>query len=704
MRFTNRMPDLELQTALKGFLSRSGGGGGVSARELISKGWKVTYAELFGQSFVDSLDSAETDDRHHSEAIEWHWDSRIALLEGKRPPNDEFAYFPIWARGNMKTTIAEAIVCADAFLCGTYEEPGFCLYIGREKDRVKENIGNIETLFGLPTVRRYMPGLSQVAKDEDTNQQGRWTASLMQTQTGYAVKGATVDSAQAGSKMKQTRVTLFLPDDIDDREESPVQSETKYKKLTTEILPMRQANTLTFFAQNLINRFSTMYRIYKGQSKALANRKATKPIPAVRGLKTEQRTMPDGKIKDVVIAGRCTWRVWNLARVQDEIDTMTLPVFLTEMQHEVEQSNEGRFHKKYDDDVHAISHSQFDAVFGRDAWKDWHKVAFSDWARTKTKKHANIAGYLAVSNQNTRYPAMTFLVPFSFAKDTMPEDVAERFLSALTPYAYGTEDNRVTWKKLIDDAWKRENAEQHFETVAARMDFAGKYYQRIIPQYSKKVLAAYKVGASVNSHSEDKVRMMFNNGFGFKFIPSNPGKTDALEEIDAAMKVDYELPHIFDPSKKGYTRWYVLCKDDFTQPPHILNGVYAYPPVPYSDALDPTDLHDDDLFRYQMIERRFASPKLQELGERIDEPEKSNDDFGQGLQMVYFKHLLSNLVYTEEEKINMLIPQDVQAAIVKPAEKGLDPATARMNFDFHRQLATKALFPERDEWGEDGWE
>lgn len=687
--FTPQQQALAIKTAQDAGLQVGARG---NLKDLISKGWRATYSELFGQSFVDSLDSVETDDKHHSEAIEWHWNARTALLEGRRPPHDEFAYFPIWARGHMKTTLAEHMVCIDAVLSYAYGERGFCLYIGREKDKVTLNISNIEALFGLPQVVKYAPGLSQVSHDKDTNQQGRWTAFLIQTQTNYTVKAATVESAQAGAKIKDTRVTFFVPDDIDDRDESPVQAETKYRKLTGEILPMRQENTLTFFAQNLINRFSTMYRIYKGQSLALANRKMTKPIPAVRGLVTERVTLPNGKIQDKMIAGKSTWRGWSEQRIQDEIDTSTLPVFLTEMQHEVEQSKEGRFHKVYTDEIHAISHSQFAAVYGQDAWKQWYKVVYSDWSRTKTKYHANVAGYLAVSSANTKYPGFTFCIPFSFPADTQPEDVAERLLSVLTPYAYGTEGNQVTWKQLIDEAWKRLNADTHYTSVSGKLAYRTDFYKKAIPQYSRKVLSAYNVRIGVNSHSEDKVREMLNHGFGFAFKPSNPGKTDAVEEIDAAMKFDMNEDHIFKLGTKGYTRWYVLCKDDTSKEPELVNGVLVYPPVPYPDVLDPKDLHDDDLFRYQMVERRFRAPKLTETGEQIDENEKLNDDFGQGLQMAYFKNLLKNLPLTENEKIDWLIPVDTREAFTSattPEEK----LTSALTLEFERDVAMEKLYP-----------
>ena len=42
-------------------------------------------------------------------------------------------------------------------------------------------------------------------------------------------------------------------------------------------------------------------------------------------------------------------------------------------------------------------------------------------------------------------------------------------------------------KQLVDDAWKRMNGQQHFDTIAARLDYAKSYYSAVIPKYSEKV-------------------------------------------------------------------------------------------------------------------------------------------------------------------------------------------------------------------------
>ena len=48
-------------------------------QHLIARGWRDAYAEWFGEAFVDALA------KHHIEAVQWHWDSRLAFVKGERP-------------------------------------------------------------------------------------------------------------------------------------------------------------------------------------------------------------------------------------------------------------------------------------------------------------------------------------------------------------------------------------------------------------------------------------------------------------------------------------------------------------------------------------------------------------------------------------------------------------------------------------------
>ena len=655
-------------------------------KTLIAQGCLETYAELFGQSFVNALDSAETSDKHHSQAILWHWHARLGLIQFEielREHQEDYnkgrihfeaftrikerlqethypafwAYLAIWARGNLKTTLARYMAVMDAFLSFALGVGGYALIVGGTKSKVRGTAKSIQTLLQSEKIKEYAQPLSVVKTNDAGIAQG-WTADFINTAGNYIFHFIGLDEGVAGANVDNIRPTFIIPDDVDDREDSPVIADSRFKVLTGAVIGTKQWNTLFFFAQNLISRFSVLYRIHKQQARVFANRLATDPIPAVRNPVYEQRTMPNGLIKDIIVSGECTWRGWNLREVQNQIDAMTLPVFNIECQHDVELSREGLMHKRYDDNVHPVSYSQFASVFGsREAWKYWAKVPTSDWARTKTKFHANVAAFLAVSSQNTPLPGHTFLVPFAFAADTTPADVAVRLLKSLTPYAFQNRSNLYgqleskTWEELVDDAWKRTNGEQYFRSESERVEFLKSSYTDLIRPHAEAVLLQYNVKAGVNSHSEDKVRAMFNDGFGFNFAPANPRETDALDDIDEAMKVDYKLPHSFDPNKNGWTRWHVLVEDDLTAEPIYVNGVTVYPPAPYPDVTAPDDLFDGDLFRYQMRNRRFAPPRLSKTGEKIDVAEKLNDDFGQSVQFVYMKKLLDNIELSHSEMV-----------------------------------------------------
>lgn len=632
-----------------------------AALELEAAGWRVWYATMFGQSFVDALAP------HHVQALAWHWAARTNLILGVVV--QYLAYFSIWSRGHMKTTLARYMVVADA--CLSIGNGGsYALIVGGTVKKVRGTAATMQTLLESDRVKQYYPELAEVKKNERGGSKG-WTADFINTKAGAVFHFIGLDQGVAGANVDNLRPTFIVPDDIDDREDSPVISDARFKTFTTSVLPTRQGNTLVFFAQNLISRFSIMYRIFKQHARVLTYRLKTEPIPAVIDLITERRTV-DTIVKDVYVSGTPTWKVWDAKRIQEEIESYGLPAFLRECQHEVDQSKEGVMLQNYNDDVHVISESEFASVYGSlSAWQLWAKWTYNDWSRTKTAKHANVAGYITVSSQNTIFPGATFMFyPMSFVANTEAEDVAERLLSALSPIAY----NATTWAQLRKDELLRANAARHTKTYEEETRFKRAALARIIPQYSRPLLERWNVKRGVMSHSEDTVRDVFNRVFGFNFHPSNPKKFDAIEAINIALQIDFSERHPFRPEQMGYTRFFIVAPDDKNDlNPRIVNGKYVYRPIPYNDALSPDELFDWDLLRYQLKSWRIRDTVQTVRGESDDTPLKLNDDFGQSLQMIYHKRLIQNVELTKEEEFAARIARDKPHLTQSAIESDPDP-------------------------------
>lgn len=628
------------------------------ARSLILQGWKSFYSAVFGDGFVEALDSAETDDRHHSEAIEWHWNARLALLNGRRPPNDWFVYFPTWARGNMKTTIGRAMLITDAILSWAHYKSGYALIPGGSSNKIQQHASSISAMLHNPRVMAVCPPLGRVKKNEMGHSRG-WTATYIHTEAGYVFHFLGIEQGMAGANIDGVRPTFIQPDDIDSRTDSPLMTERKYRALTLEILPARQADTLIYWAQNIISRYSVRYRIEKQHVAVLTNRKPTRPIPAVRGLKIE-RSLIDGIWREKVVDGRCTWRVWNLQRVQDEVDTYGLVAFLREMQHEVEQTELDLMIHQWNDRVHVISESEFALVFGtRKMPESWPKEWGNDWARTKTARHANVALWRTVSLPLTPLPGMQFIFyPMSFPPNSQPEDVAERLLGCLE------QPEGTTWEDIRRSALARINAATFCRTQLERIEYEQRVMEEIFPPIVTEVLEKHNCVGGVNSHERDDVRRIYNAVYGMRCTGVNPRKFGGIEQINRDFYVDYSMEHPFRPGEPGYTRTFLVVPDDpaAEEEEREIYGRRGWVrrPVPFLESAVPEELEDSDLFRFQMANWRHIPAKLTYSGEVIDVPEKANDDFGNVLQMLVVGRPLLAREMTPAEEFSILLPDKVK--------------------------------------------
>jgi hypothetical protein len=106
-----------------------------------------------------------------------------------------------------------------------------------------------------------------------------------------------------------------------------------------------------------------------------------------------------------------------------------------------------------------------------------------------------------------------------------------------------------------------------------------------------------------------------------------------------------------------------------------------YPPPRFTDTTSPEHLHDHELFRYQMVNWRTVPAVITVSGEVVDVPEKSNDDFGNALQMCAVNGPLQNTPMTPREELEELIPERIKSLLTDgemTKEKQFQIESARM--------------------------
>lgn len=632
------------------------------AHDLEAKGWRAWYSEIFGEDFVDVLAP------HHIEAIEWHWFSLMMKRAGQILTR--WAYFAIWSRGHMKSTIARYIAVCDAAL----SESSYCLYVSGTKGKVRGHAISIESLLATPKLLEYYPGLGEVKRGLAGQSKG-WTADFIYTKSGAVFHFISLDEGVAGANIDSVRPTLIIPDDVDDREDSPLISENRLRVLTKAVILTKQHNTLFFWAQNLISRHSVLYQIYTGKQRVLTARVDTKPIPAFVGLVTEARTI-DGIIHDVIVEGEPTWAYYNREIAQETIDAGGLDAFLSECQHEVDRDKSEQIIPEFDEEVHLITWEEFNAFYGlppenRDVPKHWRRYVGHDWGSTgAVAGHANVVGYVSVASQNSLLPSTAFLYNFtSFPPSVLAGQVARSVLNYILrdvlsdPHTYIELD-------VLDRA-----VNDPTDVLATRSR------QKVVDAIS----AMEQYVMFHMSHEAKAVRDIYRIVYGLPFQPCNPKRDGGVAQLRHYLRTDYSVDHPFRSGKRGLSRFYMIVEND-------------------AERDRPTGDNGLKLVRDQLPEWRWRPDTLTAKGFLDERPLKLNDDVGNMLQMIFahFRLAATPLSAREEYEASIPVESRYQTLLANsPFEHGL---TAEQELQHVLALARARKFTpgqiERfDEWG-----
>lgn len=603
-------------------------------RELEAQGWEPWYAEIFGQEFVDVLAP------HHREAIAWHWMSTMLKRAGQ--DITKYAYFAIWSRGHMKSTVARYIAVCDAALNGT----SYCLYVSGTKGKVRGHALSIETLLSSTKVQEYYPLLSKVKRNVAGGSKG-WQADFIYTEAGAVFHFISLDEGVAGANIDNVRPTWICLDDIDDRNESPLISENRMRVLTRAVLPTRQHNTLVFWAQNFISRHSVLYQVYTGKAKFLSARVNTKPVPAFLNFKTEPQTI-DGIIHDVIATGEPTWPWYDRARAQEEIDTIGLESFMAECMHDVEQDKSGLILPEYDDHTHPVTWEEFNTRFGldpdnRDVPQHWRRYVGHDWGSSGAEAgHACIVLFFAVAAANGPLAGTVFLYKsMTFPASVIAGAVAHAILNFVLA------DTQANPKTYIELGLLDRSVADPSDALAVRTR------TQVIDELAKREQWCMWHC----SHEARAVRDIYRMVYGLGFVACNPRRDGGIEQMRHYLRVDYTMDHPLRLDAKGMSRMYLIVSDD-------------------DQRRSPKNDDGHKLVREQFSEWRRRPPQLTAKGFMDERPMKVDDDAGNAAMMVFTHFRMHATPLTASESFEARIPVGSRYETLlanSPFEHGLLP-------------------------------
>lgn len=655
--------------------------------EELESDWRIWLSTLFPQFMRGELAP------YHIEYWTWLWAALWAKRRNLPLPNGENAFMSVWPRGGAKSTSSRLAPVAEAALL----KQGYCLYLGGSQDQANKHLTSIETLLTSEMVRFYYPQLaSPRMRNTERGSNKAWNQKMLHLQVGYVIQAVGLDVGVRGANIDDMRITLLIPDDIDERDDSILQSEQKMDKFLHSVLPTKKAGTLFICSQNLVIEHGVINQVVTGAVPALANARISGPHPRVLNLKTERREV-NGRQRDIVLEPcEVTWPGNDsMALVQEDIDTYTLPVFLRECQHQLQVDKTGLVLSPWDDPIHVITESQFALKFGyRKPPPHWAKQVVHDWAQSKSAYHANVVMKLAVSSQNSPLPGCMFIYdPMSFEENTQADDVAVRLLESITDRVHVNGHQR-TWKEVFDAEFGRLRLENFVSNTTALIAARREILARIIPPIVGPLLRQYNFRHLRMSHEAKTQRNVYRRVYGLGFNGVNPKKEGGLEFAVHYLRVDRSRPHPFKPGVMGWTQMYVIVPDEKKK---------------YPIALRPDSLHDHDLLRYQFSHWRYAEPHLTETGLAERGPEKMNDDFGNALQMGMLNGGLAAEPLTYSEKVEELIPPEMRAEnllqLSPTSLTGRKTMTAaqQLGYDLARHVAQSQLQRRRgriDEFGD----
>ena len=626
---------------------------GKKGADVEREGWAAWLRTLGPKTFTGTFAD------FHAELWDWYWPITEKRRRKERLTIEELIVLAIWGRGNGKSSHIEWACIAEGALIGE----GYVMYCCATEKQARDHVSAIRTRLESTQIAEFYPGLSEPEISKHGFKKG-WSQDYLATKSGWGIIPVGLKEGIRGGRQDDMRFSMIVLDDIDDFNDSPAVVENKLNAISRGIIPAGTEDTIILFPQNVIHENSVINQILTRRTDILAVRKVLGPYPTFDELDLVMQDAEDGGRVWSISHCKPHWEAFDVLSAQKFLAKSGRNAFLAEYQHDFESAREGRVLRNYDDSLMVITKADFKRVFGvYDVPDSFNKYVGHDWARTKSAFHANVAGKLGVSGQNTKLPGKLFLYDLmSFEAGTQADDVGLRLLESLCPIVPGTE--KTSWRQLIQQSLSREGLEQYVSDTTRLIQARRDVLSRVIPPLVQPVLAKSHYAAFRGSHDQNNDALeVYRRVYGLPFQPLNPGETGGLEWADHYMQVDKNRSHpFFDDEQLTDGTWKLGCPGMFI--------IVEEHKKPYPRSGTPEALHDSDLCRFQFNNWRMRPAKLSEAGAVEFGPMKMHDDFGQMLQMILFGNIIRAAALSKAELSVVLLPTALQPEAIAAEPDG----------------------------------
>lgn len=274
---------------------------------------------------------------HHAEFWEHVW----SIQPGQPAP----PFVAVWPRAQGKSAGCEMAAVA----LGIRGVRRYCIYISLNQELADHHVASVATLLQSDMVSMAYPSLGERKMDSYGHSKG-WKRNRLHTEDGFVVDALGLDVATRGKRIDEQRPDLFIIDDVDSHEDTPLTVQKKIRALTRKILPAGSQDVAVLAVQNKVHPESIFARLSSRNQPGepepadfMANRIVSGPHPAVRDLKWVERYEDDGRKRYIITGGEPTWEGMPIAACQHQLDTFGIAGFLAEFQHDEPDLDGGMF-------------------------------------------------------------------------------------------------------------------------------------------------------------------------------------------------------------------------------------------------------------------------------------------------------------------------------------------------------------------------